>query len=121
MNWLASRALEEDPELASAWKILIIDGFDSFHRSQLKPVQLLGERLPEVIITLPGEVDWNRPAHRRFNRSMERILETIPDTVIELLESPQYLAGSIAHLESQVFELDIQALASKRVLNRIKA
>ena len=121
LNWLASRALEEDPELASAWKILIIDGFDSFHRSQLKPVQLLGERLPEVIITLPGEVDWNRPAHRRFIRSMERILETIPDTVIEFLESPPYLAGSIAHLESQVFELDVQALAPEQSITMLEA
>jgi len=121
LNWLASRALEEDPELASAWKILIIDGFDSFHRSQLKPVQLLGDRLPEVIITLPGEVDWNRPAHRRFIRSMERILETIPDTVIEFLESPPYLAGSIAHLESQVFELDIQALAPEQSITMLEA
>ena len=121
LNWLASRALEKDPALASTWKILIIDGFDSFHRSQLKPVQLLGERLPEIIITLPGEVDWNRKAHRRFIRSKESILESAPDAVIEFLESPPHLAASIAHLESQVFELDVQALAPEQSITMLEA
>ncbi len=121
LNWRTSRALEEDPALASTWKILIIDGFDSFHRSQLKPVQLLGERMPEVMITLPGEVERVRPAHRRFIRSKERILEIIPGAVIESLESPPHLAPSIAHLESQVFELEVQALAVNEGMTMLEA
>jgi len=121
LNWLASRALENDPALASTWKILIVDGFDSFHRSQLKPVQLLGERLPDVIITLPGEFDWNRKAHRRFTRSKEKILEVIPDAVIEFLESPPHLAASIAHLESKVFELEGQPVAPEQSITMLEA
>lgn len=121
LNWLASRALEKDPALASTWMTLIIDGFDSFHRSQLKPVQLLGERLPEVIITLPGEVGWDRPAHRRFIRSRDKILDAIPDAVIEFLKSPPHLAASIAHLESRVFEFEVQARVPDQNITMLEA
>ncbi|MCK5557181.1 MAG: hypothetical protein KAJ01_02305, partial [Candidatus Hydrogenedentes bacterium] len=55
LNWLAVAALEADPDLCADWVLLVVDGFDSFHGSQLSTLKLLGDRVPQVLITFPGD------------------------------------------------------------------
>jgi len=104
VNWLAVEELERDPAVASEIRLLIVDGFDSFNGSQFAALRLLSERIPELIITLPGTLGMERTAHRRFARSLEMIKTELPDAAEEEVSGPMHLPGPLANLERGIFE-----------------
>jgi ATP-dependent helicase/DNAse subunit B len=104
VNWLATEALEMDPHLACKWPLLVIDGFDSFNGAQRAAIQLLGERLEEVIVTLPGLPSTGRVALRRFDRALQRLIASIPSMQIETLTKDSHSIKSFKHLEESLFK-----------------
>jgi len=121
LNWLAVEELESEPDLATDWALLIVDGFDSFNGSQLSALKLLGERLPELIITLPGAPDGSRVAHRRFARSFEKLVEVLPNAVVETIADPPYIPKSLSLLEQNLFESISQRFEGGRNITMRKA
>lgn len=120
VNERAIQALQSDPALVSDWRLLAIDGFDSFNNAQLAIMRLLCEKVPELLITLPGTAQMNRNAHRRFARSLRRITELIP-AKLETLSFPSRLPVALAHLESQMFEAGAEAKPSNGAVYLIEA
>ncbi len=120
VNELAIQALGRDPTLVSGWKMLTVDGFDSFNNAQLAIMRLLCGQMPEVLITLPGTTQMNRSAHRRFARSLHKLMEVIPAR-LETLSSASRLPIALTHLEDQVFEAGAKSQLSNGTVCLIEA
>jgi ATP-dependent helicase/DNAse subunit B len=120
VNELAIQAMERDPTLISDWRMLTVDGFDSFNNAQLAMMRLLSEQLPEVLITLPGTTHMNRSAHRRFARSLQRIMEVIPARP-EALSCASRLPSALAYLEDHVFEAGAEPQLPNGIVHLIEA
>lgn len=102
LGWLAVEALRRDTTLAADWRLLAVDGFDSFNPTQLATIRLLADRIGETLITLAGEPDMPRVAHRRFARTLETLRDELPCSV-ETLDRPPGSTAPLAHLESSLF------------------
>jgi ATP-dependent helicase/DNAse subunit B len=98
-DWRAAEALEVQTDLASNWAFLAVDGFDSFNSSQLATLKALSKRLPEILITLPGEVNRSRSVHRRFTQSLETITAALPTADITSSELDPKLPDPLASIE----------------------
>jgi ATP-dependent helicase/DNAse subunit B len=120
LNWLATAALEANPALAAGWELVIVDGFDNFYPSQLATLRLLGVRLPELLITLPGDPERDRTAHRRFQRTLKVLSAGLPDAVVESLPDPRLSKGSLAHIERSLFEIDVEVDTPAEGLTRLE-
>jgi ATP-dependent helicase/DNAse subunit B len=121
LNWLAVAVLEENPDLCADWPLLVVDGFDSFHGSQLSALKLLGDRITQVLITFPGDLENDRTAFRRFKRSFERLHAALPETVIERLAGSVHLPVALAQFETGLFELDPLPVQGKGHITQIEA
>lgn len=104
-NWEACAALEREPGLVSDIPLLILDGFDSFNRSQIRATGLLAESIPEVLVTLAGDRSWDRIPHRRFKRTLDSLALGMACSV-EYLDWAPHLPPQLAHLEGNLFEAD---------------
>jgi ATP-dependent helicase/DNAse subunit B len=80
---------------------MVLDGFGSFTQLQYRALALLAERLPEIIITLPGMVSMTRAAQQRFKKTLED-LSVLPHAVIEDFSPYQYLSPPLSHLEENL-------------------
>ncbi|MFC2053170.1 PD-(D/E)XK nuclease family protein [Chloroflexota bacterium] len=103
LSWLAVEALESQPDLLNTWRLVIVDGFDDFNRTQRKALRLLADRIPEVIITLPGTAEMRRSVHGRFMHALDDLIADI-NPEIHYLDSSPHLPAPLSTLESQVFE-----------------
>ncbi|MCK5054254.1 MAG: hypothetical protein KAR65_08245, partial [Anaerolineales bacterium] len=121
LNWLAVAALEADPDLCADWSLLVVDGFDSFHGSQLSALKLLGDRIPQVLITFPGDPGDDRTAFRRFKRSYEKLHAALPEAVIEGLEGDIFLPAPLAQFEAGLFESDPAPIKSEEHISQLEA
>lgn len=120
LSWLAVEALEDDPGLAGEIDLLVVDSFDSFTGAQLAALRLLDETIPEIVLTLPGTPAMDRPAHRRFARSLARVRAALPEAaLVDLSTAPGPRPGSrpranlpalpdlprpLRHLEAALFD-----------------
>jgi ATP-dependent helicase/DNAse subunit B len=103
LSWLAVAALESNPALFdNAIQLLVVDGFDSFTGSQRRALQLLADKT-EVLVTLEGEVDSTRSAHRRFVKTL-KILRADLSPQIESLSRASSLPPDVFHIEARVFK-----------------
>lgn len=121
LNWLAVAALEADSKLGEEWSLLAVDGFDSFHGSQLDALKLLGARVAEVLITFPGDPAHDRTAFRRFKRSFEKLQTAFPEAVIEHLEGEAHLPAPLAKFEAGLFEPEVDSIQAKGSITLLEA
>ena len=54
LGWLAVNALETNQSFASGWRLLVVDGFDSFNPTQIALLELLAPRVHDALLTLTG-------------------------------------------------------------------
>jgi ATP-dependent helicase/DNAse subunit B len=83
--------------------LLVVDGFDEFTSLQLSLLAALAAHLPHLLITLTSDPARPRPAHRRFNRTYQALVERL-NPRIETLPVPY--AGPLAPIEARLFDLD---------------
>ena len=110
MGWLSAEVLEGDTELCKDWPVLFVDGFDDLTPVQVDVLKLLIERIPEVVITLTGDIDRSgRLVHRRFERTRKRLTEATQDLVIEsgLVSSNSDHSPALTHLERTFLSEDV--------------
>ncbi|MCD4672555.1 MAG: exodeoxyribonuclease V subunit gamma [Anaerolineaceae bacterium] len=103
INWLAASALEQFPSAAADIQLLIVDGFDSFNGAQYQVLNLLSGQVGEMLITIPGLMNSDRTAHRRFTESIERLVRELSPQITVLENSP-YLPAVFCHIEQHLFE-----------------
>lgn len=105
LSWLAVEALEKNPMLLdNAIQLLVVDGFDSFIRTQRRALQLLTDRT-EILITLEGEEDSKRTAHRKFEKTLETLRNELALDIVQHTNKPM-LPPDVLHIENRIFELD---------------
>ena len=100
---LAARILKETPHLVNKGQLVVVDGFDSFNQSQVQVLQCLAELGVDILITLPGQPDSNRPAHRRFAVGIEKLTQALSPTILHL-DNPPHLPLEVSHIERNIFE-----------------
>jgi len=111
LSWLAVEALESNPTLFDGTiQLLVVDGFDSFIRTQRRALQLLTDKT-DVLITLEGEEDSKRTAHRRFSKTLETLRKELSLEVISNPNKPT-LTPDVLYIENHVFE------SSERVVQK---
>jgi ATP-dependent helicase/DNAse subunit B len=120
VNWLAREALEEDSDLASAWALLVFDGFDSFNSAQRTALKLLSERVREIWITLSGTPEMDRLPYRRFAQTL-RALQADFELSLEVLPAGDRLPPALAHLERGLFREEVEPQSGQGNLGRIEA
>jgi ATP-dependent helicase/DNAse subunit B len=110
VNWLATEALESDSSFFAHYPLLVVDGFDSFEGAQRSALGLLSQRIPELLITLPGSYPMKRTAHRRFARTLEQLTRDVP-LEIDAASEVSKLPSSIAHIEKSLFESETRRVS----------
>jgi len=103
LSWLATKALEDAPALLASVSLVIVDGFDSFNGSQRVALRLLADRAGELVVTLPGGLAMDRPAFRRFARSLEGLRQNLPEASITTAVESPYLPPPLSALEQGLF------------------
>lgn len=103
LSWLAVEALETKPTLLNnAIQLMVVDGFDSFIGTQRHALQLLANKT-DLQITLEGNQDSARSAHRRFKKTLDDLLADLPLEVVPSSSNPN-LPQDMAQIEQYVFE-----------------
>ncbi|MBN2554840.1 MAG: PD-(D/E)XK nuclease family protein [Anaerolineales bacterium] len=98
-------------ETKSRIACVVVDGFDSFSGLQLAILRELAHCVESLWITLPGDVDMQRPVFRRFLRARTRVRECIPDAEIQVLPSGTGTTLADA-LGTRLFEEQPESLAA---------
>ena len=112
--WLAIKALENNPDLASSLSLVIADGFTSFTASQRQFLKQLGHQTGELIITLTGEVGSTRQVDGRSVNVLRELQDALSPAVIELIEQP-HLPEEIHNMQRHILEPgEIQKLDSPK-------
>ena len=105
LGWLAAEALEKDKTLGRELRLLVVDGFDEFNPTQLAVLAHLATRAAETLITLTGDPQRQRLAHRRFHRAQQQLINVLKPEVMGQTESGgQRVAETLRHLEAHLFE-----------------
>ena len=104
LGWLAALALERNPQLARDWRLLVVDGFDEFNSTQLAVLALLAGRAHETLITLTGDAQRRRLAHRRFQRVAVQLAAALPQLAAENLAQVVSVSAELRFLEENLFE-----------------
>lgn len=119
LSWLAVEALQSNPDLPTRLALLVVDGFDSFNGTQRQALQLLAPAVASILITLPGELSFHRPAHRRFETAYQTLASSLPLTVRGLGRS--FLPAPLQHIEASLFEAGAGRVAPGEHLRLIEA
>jgi len=104
ITWMGLDALRADPALLGDIRLVLVDGFDSFNPARRQTLKALAGRVGELWITLPGEPEMRRPAHRRFARALRELQADLPLLEIVSLPRGSASAGPFAALEPRLFE-----------------
>ena len=113
LSWLAVEALENDQKLLSPLQLLIVDGFDFFTNAQMRTLQLISQVINDILITVPGVPDSQRPAHRRF-LEITRTLQKVLNPRVTTLDTSPFLPANLHYIESSLFESGIQGTISSQ-------
>ncbi len=103
------------------WRWSWSTGSNSFEGDQLRALASLARAVPELRITLPGTEGMNRRAHRRFARSLERLIEAGLEFRIEMLASQVHQVQALADFEKGLFEPGAEPVAPTPRLALIEA
>ncbi|MCJ7677304.1 MAG: exodeoxyribonuclease V subunit gamma, partial [Anaerolineales bacterium] len=121
LSWLATKALEDAPALLASVSLVIVDGFDSFNGSQRQALRLLADRGGELVVTLPGGLAMDRPAFRRFARSLEGLRQNLPEASITTAAESPYLPPPLRALEQGLFNAATAPTAGAEHVRMIEA
>ncbi|MCC7165796.1 MAG: exodeoxyribonuclease V subunit gamma [Anaerolineae bacterium] len=104
MGWLAVEQLEQNPALTADWRLLVVDGFDSFNGVTLKFLAPLAARVQETLVTLSGDAKMTRPVYLRFAQTRKQLEEIAAFETITLPPSAHTLPAPLVQLERHIFE-----------------
>jgi ATP-dependent helicase/nuclease subunit B len=120
LSWLAVETLQNNPGLASGLALLVVDGFDSFTGVQRQALQLLAPGVPEILITLPGELPLRRTAHRRFAAAYQELSASLTLRA-RGLSRHSFLPAPLQHIEASLFEAESERTLPGEHLKLIEA
>ncbi len=106
---LACAAIQAYPALLGPLDLFVVDGFDQFTPLQIRLLVEISRRAVRTIITLTGSHD-DRPAHRRFNRTRQQLIDALHPTIPTIAylphQSPINHQAPLAFFEQHLFDLD---------------
>jgi len=123
MGWLAVETVERESDLARDWRLLIVDGFDSFTPVQLELLQALSRRVERVVVTLTGNEDGpdRALAHRRFERTRSQLEAVLGVTAEPFPQPVRARAPVLAHLEMNLFRRGCGRVEPEEALHMVVA
>lgn len=101
--WQVISLLEENPSAAANISLLVVDGFDAFAGARRQFLKVLSGRVPEMLITLPGDNKAVRAVHRKSKSEMDRLQEMLSAEISDTRQQPQLTPDSL-HLERHILE-----------------
>ncbi|MBI1800490.1 MAG: hypothetical protein HYR71_02535, partial [Chloroflexi bacterium] len=104
-GWQAIEVLRANPTLAANWRLVVVDGFDSYPPLVLAVLSLLASRAQATLVTLTGDAAMTRPAYRLFARTLEQLRSALAPQ-IETPTPYTLAAPELAHLRAALFETD---------------
>ncbi len=120
MSWLAVKAMERRPDIAAAFALLVVDGFDAFTGAQMQALELLSRQAGRLLVTFPGQPGSTRPAHRRFADTAAVLKEKLAPLTFPLEGGPR-LPPALRHIEQVLFDPGAQPCAQSARLALIEA
>jgi len=124
LGWLTVEALDQrTPHVAKDWSLVVFDGFDNFTPVQLDLLDVLADRVGDLIITLTGTVDGSeRPlVHRRFDRTRRLVEERLGVQAAPLPEPTFGQAPILAHLEANLYRSETHQMDARGALELMEA
>lgn len=104
-GWLAAIALEQNQQLGRDFHLLVVDGFDEFNPTQLAVLAHLAGRAHETLVTLTGDPQRHRLAHRRFQCAERQLLAKLQPEVSYLAAEPETEPQTqLDYVEMRLFE-----------------
>lgn len=103
---MAAKLLEHDPSLLRGYSLLVADGFDQFTPIQQRMLRACAAALPRTVITLTGG-EANRPAHRRFNRTLHELHQQFAVQTQVQPATPGHRHAALQHIEAHLFDLEL--------------
>ncbi|MGA9531689.1 MAG: PD-(D/E)XK nuclease family protein, partial [Anaerolineales bacterium] len=110
----AADRLASDPTLLSDVRLVILDGFGTYQRTQLALLAALAES-SDLMITLTGGPRRERLAFGRFEETRRRLVEAIPGLREAEWTATDNLPPSLRSLEREIFEASDPAGPPDRV------
>ena len=104
LAWRAMNALERQPALCAGWALVAVDGFDHLYPAQVAFLACLGQRVPELWVTLTYGPRGGRLAQRRFEESLARLQADLAVESEPLPGASVHLPPVLAHVEAHLFE-----------------
>lgn len=104
--WLAIEALQSQPRLVSQVKLVVVDGFTAFTAAQRKFLELLGQQVDEMVITLTGEPESERMVHRRAQKVLQELAADLSPTIVAI-NHPSHMAAPILQTEKHVLDPEV--------------
>jgi len=124
MGWLSAEALEGDAGLCHDWSVLYVDGFDDLTPVQVDVLNHLAQRIPEMVITLTGDLEnISRLVHRRTMRTRERLTSAFIDLCVEngLTSDRDNRNSALSYLESALLSDNITQRSSGNAVEMVAA
>ncbi len=117
------RATAVAAQLSAVESLLVVDGFDNFNTSQLSFLAAVAPAIPQMVITLTGQMDGPpRPlVHQRFDKTRRRVEETFGITAEPLPETSPPASPVLAWLEAQLFAPRTDPIPNDDTLTLIEA
>ena len=121
-GWLALAKLREQPQIAAATDMLLVDGFDQFTRVQAQLLAALGRAIPQLHITLTQT--GNAPPTSRSRIARQRLESAFAEAGVTL-RLEKIAPNSTRHVDlrrlSQHFYADYPSSDSSEALKLIAA
>ncbi|MBN1266946.1 MAG: exodeoxyribonuclease V subunit gamma [Anaerolineales bacterium] len=121
MNQRALQVLRSTPGVIQHLKAVVVDGFESFNPAQVEALALAANQVRQLVVTLPGQVDWQRVVFYRFEKAASLLQERIPDLQIHSPRQETYLTGPLKAIERDLFESVIEPFSGKADVRMLEA
>jgi len=102
---------KEQPLFWQLPDLVVLDGFNRFTPGQINLIKWLEKLGLRILITQTAEPAAERVVNQRFERSLNQIKQTFPDTIIHWISQESYLSPQLKHISRHLLNVQTQSTA----------
>ena len=112
-GWLALATLQEQPDLLSNTRMLVVDGYDQFTPLQAALVAGLSQRIDETIVTLTRVPGRETSIGQRFERALNTLQHahqeaSVPLNIVDLPPTTDNRPSALQYLTQNILLNDVE-------------